>query len=89
MKKEDQRKRIAVMIANRIQEVLRESDELTELLEEARDDGYNVLLTVFSGIIVRRREGEDAPPLPIKFEFTDFDKDFLHSIGIQVPVENA
>lgn len=93
MKKEEHQRRIAIMIADRVREALRDCDELSELLEEARDDGYDVLLSIISGIIVRRRDGDAAKdseqPLPITFEFTDSDKEFLQSIGIQVPVENA
>ncbi|GAK50927.1 hypothetical protein U14_02169 [Candidatus Moduliflexus flocculans] len=93
MKKEEHQRRIAIMIADRVREALRDCDELSELLEEARDDGYDVLLSIISGIIVRRRGAdsakEDDQPLPINFEFTDADKEFLQSIGIQVPVENV
>ena len=93
MKKEEHQRRIAIMIADRVREALRDCDELSELLEEARDDGYDVLLSIISGIIVRRREGvaakDDDHPLPVTFEFTDADKEFLQSIGIQVPVENV
>lgn len=92
MNNEDQRRRIATMVADAIRAVLKDSDELQELLREASDDGYDVLLSVFSGIMVRRREsehekGEQRQPLPITFEFSDFDKQFLKSVGIQVPTE--
>ena len=91
MNDEEQRKKIAMMIADLIQELLYDSVDLTEILEEARDDGYDIFLTVFSGIMIRRRdeEEEDAHPLPIKFEFTEFDKEFLQSIGIRPPKEKV
>ncbi len=90
MNDEGQRKKFAMMIADAIQELLQESDELTGILEEAADEGYDVFLTVFSGIMIRRRgEGEKAKPLPMKFEFTELDKKFLQSVGIRPPDEKT
>ncbi len=95
MSEDEQRKRLAIMIADTIQQLLRESNELTDLLQQARQDGYDVLLSIFSGVVVRRKpsEGseddeetsqEETSPLPEVFEFTKEDRAFLKSIGIQV-----
>ncbi len=92
MNDEEQRKKFAMMIADTIQGLLQESEDLTEILEKAANEGYDIFLTVFSGILIRRRdEGEedDASPLPIKFEFTKYDKEFLQSIGIRPPDEKT
>ena len=89
MNDENQRRRIATMVADAIREVLNESDEVQGLLREAADEGYDVLLSVVSGIMVRRSERRRDEPLPITFEFSEFDKQFLKSVGIQVPVEQA
>ncbi len=94
MNEEEQRKKLALMIADVIQELLRDSDELAAILGKAQEEGYDIFLSIFSGIVIRRREeaqsagerkvrGEES--LPLKFEFTKSDKDFLQSIGIQVP----
>ena len=91
MHDEEQRKKFAMMIADVIQDLLRDSDDLSAILEEANQEGYDILLTIFSGIIVRRREEhqdrEQASSLPEKFEFTQSDKEFLQSIGIQISEE--
>lgn len=94
MSEEEQRKKLATLIADVIQRLLRDSDELTELLEQAHEEGYDIFLSILSGIVVRRREEEeeekeekrssDSELLPLKFEFTEADKTFLQSIGIQV-----
>ena len=94
MNEEEQKKQFAIMIADVIQQLLRESDELAELLARAHQEGYEVLLSIFSGIVIKRQD-EDAskrmeveertPSLPEKFEFTDSDRVFLKSIGIQIP----
>lgn len=89
MNDEERRKRIANVIADAIQQLLKDSDELSTLLTTAKEEGYDIFLTVFSGIMIRRRENarvqKDDGSLPLKFEFTDFDKEFLQSIGIKVP----
>lgn len=95
MSEDEQRKRLAGMIADTIQQLLRESNELTGLLQQANQDGYDVLLSIFSGVVVRRRHSDDSEddeetpqeemsPLPELFEFTNEDRAFLKSIGIQV-----
>ena len=91
MKDEEQRKRFAMIIADIIQELLQDSDDLTDILEVANEEGYDIFLTVFSGIMIRRRDEdeEDTQPLPIKFEFSEFDKEFLQSIGIRPPEEKV
>ena len=95
MSDEEQKKQFAIMIADAIQQLLRESDELAELLTWAHQEGYEVFLSIFSGIVIKRQgedlsESSDADdqnnaPLPEKFEFTDSDRAFLKSIGIQEP----
>ena len=91
MSDEEQRKKLAMMIADVIQELLRDSEDLAIILEEATDEGYDIFLTIFSGIMIRRREErqqkQDDLPLPSKFEFTESDKEFLQSIGVQIPEE--
>ena len=95
MSDEEQKQQFAIMIADIIQDLLQDSDELTEILEAASDDGYDIFLTVFSGIMIRRRDEDEVGndedstpgPLPIKFEFTEMDKEFLQSIGVQIPSE--
>ena len=94
MNEEEHKKRLAILIADAIQHLLRDSDELASILEDAYEEGYDVFLSIFSGIMVRRREMyseepeiANEKPLPRKFEFTDFDKEFLKSIGIQVSEE--
>ncbi|MCP4404632.1 MAG: hypothetical protein GY801_45930 [bacterium] len=96
MSDEEQKQQFAIMIADIIQELLQDSDELSEILETASDEGYDIFLTVFSGIMIRRRDEDDveaedtAPgPLPIKFEFTEMDKEFLQSIGVRIPAEEG
>lgn len=93
MSEDEHKKRLAMMIADAIQHLLRDSDELADILEEAHDEGYDIFLSIFSGIMIRRRgehteeEEVEEEPLPMTFEFTKFDKEFLKSIGIQVPEE--
>lgn len=92
MSDEAQRKKFALMIADVIQQLVRDSDELATVLGKAHAEGYDIFLSIFSGIAIRRR-GETSPvkaeqtkePLPLKFEFTESDQAFLKSIGIQVP----
>jgi hypothetical protein len=94
MNEEEQKKKLALMIADVIQQLLRDSDELADLLGKAQEEGYDIFLSIFSGIVIRRREeatgegrkrAEEEASLPLKFEFTKSDKEFLKSIGIQVP----
>jgi len=93
MNEEEQKKKFGMMIADVIQQLLRNSEELSTILEKAHDEGYDVFLSIISGVVVRQREEkpskDDHPetdePLPITLEFTDQDKEFLHSIGIRVP----
>ena len=88
MRADDPKEKYAMILANTIQHLLRNSDELRDILKEAHEEGYEILLTIFSGIIVqeRRKQQPDNPEAwPDTFEFTEFDKDFLQSIGIQVP----
>lgn len=95
MNEEEQKKQFAIMIADVIQQLLRESDELAELLTRAHQEGYEVFLSIFSGIVIKRQDEDpserpdadeqNSSPLPEKFEFTDSDRVFLKSIGIQVP----
>lgn len=91
MNEEERRKHFAMLIADIIQDLLRDSDDLSDILEEASEEGYDIFLTIFSGIIIRQREGsektETSSPLPAKFEFTQFDKEFLQSIGVRLPDE--
>jgi len=93
MKNDDPRKHLAQAVAETVQQLLRNSPELSSLLKEAQAQGYDVLLSVFSGIMVRQRPNQSgdqpaaAEPLPLKFEFTERDKHFLHSIGVCVPEE--
>lgn len=95
MNEEERKKRLALLIADAIQQLLRESDELAEILERAHKEGYDVFLSIFSGIVIQRH-GEkmldelderetDREALPLSTEFTKADKVFLKSIGIQVP----
>jgi len=97
MSEDEQKKKLALMIADVIQQLLRDSDELTDLLGKAHDEGYEIFLSIFSGIVIRRRgethsehgagqkRVEERRALPLKFEFTKSDKEFLKSIGIQAP----
>ena len=92
MTEDEQKKKFAMMIADAIQQLLRDSDELAHILEEAHDEGYDIFLSIFSGIMIRRREAyaaakgsQDEELFPMRFEFTEFDKEFLRSIGIQAP----
>jgi hypothetical protein len=95
MSDEEQKKQFAIMIADAIQQLLRESDELAELLTWAHQEGYEVFLSIFSGIVIKRQgenlsessdaDDQNSAPLPEKFEFTDSDRAFLKSIGIQEP----
>ena len=81
MNEEEQKKEFAIMIADVIQQLLRESDELAELLTRAHQEGYEVFLSIFSGIVIKRQdkdstketetEEKGASILPEKFEFTD------------------
>jgi hypothetical protein len=91
MHDEERRKYFATLIADMIQDLLRDSDELSEILKAASEEGYDIFLTIFSGIMIRQREDSEKPekssPLPSKFEFTQFDKEFLQSIGIRPPEE--
>jgi F0F1-type ATP synthase assembly protein I len=90
---DEHRKELAIKIADTIQEILHDSDELSNLLQQARQDGYAVFLSIFSGVVVRRKHSEEAEsasfheeesePLPEIFEFTEEDRAFLKSIGIQ------
>jgi hypothetical protein len=87
---DEQKKKLALMIADIIQQLLRESDELATVLGKAQAEGYDIFLSIFSGIIIRRRgetppSNEDDEVLPLKFEFTAADREFLKSIGIEVP----
>jgi len=89
MNDEEQKRKFAMLIADLIQELLRESDDLSAILELAKEEGYDIFLTLFSGIMIRDRKDlaaeDDTEELsPIEFEFTQFDKEFLQSIGIQV-----
>lgn len=97
MNEEERRKELATQIADTIQHILRDSEELSELLEQAHHEGYAVLLSIFSGVVVRRKETDDEEPaaedesspdnhvpLPEEFEFTEQDRAFLKSIGIHV-----
>ena len=92
MHDEERRKYFAMLIADMIQDLLRDSDELSDILEAASEEGYDIFLTIFSGIMIRNREDaentETPSPLPPKFEFTQFDKEFLQSIGIRLPEED-
>ena len=94
MTEDEQKRKLALMIADVIQQLLRESDELADILGRAQEEGYDIFLSIFSGIVIRRREeahGEGGKraakeeSLPLKFEFTKSDREFLKSIGIQVP----
>lgn len=89
MSDEEQRKKFAMIIADIIQDLLRDSDDLSTILEEVNKEGYDVLLTISSGILIRRREDkeEEEKPLPAHFEFSQSDKEFLQSIGITIPEE--
>ncbi|GAK54946.1 hypothetical protein U27_01777 [Candidatus Vecturithrix granuli] len=88
MHDEERRKYFAMLIADIIQDLLRDSDELSEILETASKEGYDIFLTIFSGIMIRERDDEEkSAPLPPKFEFTQFDKEFLQSIGVRLPDE--
>jgi hypothetical protein len=98
MNEEEQKKQFALSIADVIQQLLRESDELAEILEYVREEGYDVFLSIFSGIVIKRHnekrsdeaddEGaQELDPLPLTFQFTEADKVFLKSIGIQAPEE--
>lgn len=65
---------------------------MTDILAEASAEGYDIFLTVFSGVMLRRRDDEKTNakteiPLPEKFEFSQFDREFLQSIGIRPPEE--
>lgn len=94
MNEDEQRKRLAIMIADTIQQILRDSDDLSGLLRHAHQEGYDVFLSIFSGVIVRRKHADDDDEtgmaseetslLPEVFEFTEDDRAFLKSIGIQV-----
>ncbi len=94
MNEDEQRKRLAIMIADAIQQILRESNELSGLLRQAHQEGYDVILSIFSGVVVRRKHSEETDDedthqketasLPEVFEFTEQDRAFLKSIGIQV-----
>ena len=59
MNDEEQRKQFAMMIADVIQELLKDSEELSAILEEANAEGYDIFLTILSGIMIRRREETD------------------------------
>jgi hypothetical protein len=89
MSDEEQKKKFALMIADAIQQLLRDSDELANILGKAYEEGYDIFLSIFSGIVIRRRGETSSDPkeeaLPLKFEFTASDKAFLKSIGIQAP----
>ena len=89
MSDEEQKKKFAIMIADLIQELLRDSEDLSAILEEANKEGYDIFLTILSGIMIRRQEEaqDEDKPLPAKFEFTELDKEFLQSIGIRIPEE--
>lgn len=87
MNDEEQRKKFAAMIADLIQELLQDSEDLSAILEEAHSEGYDVFLTIFSGIMLRRRKEEEKKPIPAKFELTESDKEFLESIGLTIPEE--
>ncbi|MBD3308044.1 hypothetical protein GF339_16485 [candidate division KSB3 bacterium] len=88
MNEEERRKKLAIMIADVIQNLLSDSEDLSLLLEEANKEGYDILLTIFSGIMIRRRDeeldddDEEESPLPLNFELTQADREFLQSIGI-------
>jgi hypothetical protein len=94
MSEDEQKKKFALMIADVIQQLLRNSDELADVLGQAHDEGYDIFLSIFSGIVIRR-QGEthseerrriiEKESLPSKFEFTESDKEFLKSIGIEAP----
>ncbi len=89
MNDEEQKRKFAMLVADLIQELLRESDDLSAILELAKEEGYDIFLTIFSGIMIRDREeltevDDIEESAPIEFEFTQFDKEFLQSIGIQV-----
>ncbi len=89
MNDEEQKRKFAMLIADLIQELLRESDDLSAILELAKEEGYDIFLTIFSGIMIREsedliKEDNTEELAPVEFEFTQFDKEFLQSIGIQV-----
>jgi len=90
MSEDEQKKKLALMIADAIQQLLRDSDELAKILGKAHEEGYDIFLSILSGIVIRRRgetlrRTQEEESLPLKFEFTKSDKEFLQSIGIQIP----
>ena len=87
MNDEEQRRKLATIIADLIQEFIQESEDLSDVLEEAGNDGYDVFLTIMSGVMIRRRDQAEKNPLPDTFELTQFDKEFLESIGIATSEE--
>ncbi|PIE28980.1 hypothetical protein CSA57_10995 [candidate division KSB3 bacterium] len=90
MRDEEQKQQFAMAIAGILQELLQGSEKLNEIFETAREKGYDILLTVFSGIMIQRRNerAETPSPLMTGFRFSETDKKFLRSIGVQVPSED-
>lgn len=87
MNDEEHRRRIATVITELIHEFIQDSDELADVMQEAREEGYDVLLSIMSGVIIRRRDDEKETPLPDTFELTEQDKEFLASIGVAASEE--
>ncbi len=88
MHDEEHRKKLAILIADIIHDLLQESDDLADVLEEAQEEGYDVFLTILSGIVIRRHDEKTSvadQETAVAFEFTESDKQFLASIGIQAP----
>ena len=88
MHDEEHRKKLAILIADIIHDLLQESDDLADVLEEAQKEGYDVFLTILSGIVIRRHDEKTSAAdqeTAVEFEFTESDKQFLASIGIQAP----
>lgn len=88
MHDEEHRKKLAILIADIIHDLLQESDDLADVLEEAQKEGYDVFLTILSGIVIRRHDEKTSAAdqeTAVAFEFTESDKQFLASIGIQAP----
>jgi hypothetical protein len=72
MEDEEIRNKIIQMITEAIQNSLRDSQELSNALELAGQEGYEIVLSVFSGILLHKRDDlqdkseEEEETLPVE-----------------------
>lgn len=87
-KENDKLKDLVKELANTINSVFTESEEIKDALREIEDKGYHVDLVLASiARILRKDSSTDEKPLV--YEFNNFDKAFLKALKIRVEVDTA